>query len=98
MVRGRGQVYTQRVKDVGMMNKTIPPEYTLFTSVKYADDGKAWGIEFLAKDWDDARRLCRLLGMSEGLKDLGELCAIVEKTSDGLLTTWDREGREDEID
>lgn len=80
------------------MKSTVPSDYIIFTSVKYTDDGKAWGIEFLAKDWDDARRICHLLGMSEGLKDLGELCAIVEKTPDGLLTTWDAEGREDEID
>lgn len=77
--------------------KTIPNEYTLFESVKKTPDGKSWGILFLAKNWDDAYRICHLLGMETGLKDLGELCAIVSKTPDGLLTEWDVDGRENEL-
>lgn len=69
---------------------SIPPGMKLFSSVTAVQpDGARYCIEFLARDFADAERLCKMMGLSTEINELGESIAIIEMTPDGPLTIWD---------
>lgn len=71
-----------------IMYKILPPNTTIFSGTKYKDN-KSYCFEFLAKDWSDAIRICELLDLSTGTKDLGTLEMVLDETPDGPMIVWD---------
>lgn len=71
---------------------TLPPDTQLFSSVTTTpdSDGLYYCVDFLAKDFDDAMAICLRCNLSIKVNELGRKVAIVEKTPDGLLTSWER--------